>query len=579
MIADLLRTKLMRVSGPVKKAACWVGCLALFAGLSAGGYDWSPAVRDFALRGYAPNLFFATLFFPALYYVLADLGIQRVWRRVTCAFLGVVYAFPHCWLGTNRHFLFGLGRTFWEWQRPGMPAPEPDWFWGALHRLPAIPHEAPFFLLLLITGFLALRLWQKARPSAASPPWTRALPFVVLAMILLQTWLHLSLRSPYTYLAHYEQPAQNQYWYHDYLFAGAKGAVNADYPIYYSAELLFLGDASLLKVLPGRLFPMFISHPWSAFINPYYIWIVFNVAAWSLACVAIYHLALNEFGPRCAVFSTLFMASAQGLIVYVAQPAIYVFAIAGIAILLALQQRLFAPKRFRPAGALLFGAICALSLLTYENQPWLIGLALIAALRGFNLRWTVLSLLLAFLLYASFSIVMRHLPQLVPQDDMMGGKPWDTIKELVLKLQVMELLRRSLLSLEGFGVLMTHAFNLCLAPALCGLFLARSATRRGLVILAIGLPALLTYSYFELGANSFYTQFPRLVYQAYPLVYLLGGLCLAKLSEHPFSARWPRLGLWMAMLAVVLNFVWVNADVFGHPAIYFYWFYRQAGYA
>jgi hypothetical protein len=564
--------------GPFKKTAGWAGCLALFSALSAGRYDWSPALRDFSVRGYAPYLFFSALFFPALYYVLADLGISRVWRRAGCASLGVVYAFPNHWLGIDRYYLFRQGPTYWDGREAGLPRPEPDWFWGALHRLPDIPHEASFFFLFFVTGFLVLWFWPKARPSVVNPSWMRALPFVVFAMILLQTWLHLSLRSPYTYISHYEQPAQNHYWYHDYLFEAGQGAVNRDYPIFRSMELLFLGDAHLHVVMPGRLFPMFLSSPWSAYINPYYIWLVLNVIAWGLACLAIYFLALNEFGPRCAFFSTLFMASAQGVIVYAAQPKIYVLAIAGVAILLALQQRLFEPMRFRPMGALFFGVICALFLLTYESQPWLIGLVLIAGLKGYNMRWTLLSLALAFFLYEGFAILVNHLPQLTLVPSLAGINPWDNILSMFQGFHPQMIGSGSLHALEGFCIVMTHAFSLCLAPALCGLFLAGAAAKRHMALLPIVIPALLTYSLFDLGAT-FYIQFPRLVYQAYPLIYLLGGLCLARLSECQLSVRWPRIGTWMALSVVVVHFVWVNADVFGHPAIYYYWFYRSGGYA
>jgi len=563
----------------LKKVICWAGCLALFSALSAGRYDWNPAVRNFAIRGYAPHLFFAALFFPALYYVLADLGIGRFWRRTGCACLGVIYSVPTHWLGIDRHYLFRQGPTYWDWREPGLPMPEPDWFWGALHRLPAIPYEAPFFLLFLIAGFLAIRLWQKAHPSAADFPWTRSLPFIVFTVILLQTWLHLSLRSPYTYIPHYEQPAQNDYWYHDYLFQGARGAVNLDYPIYRSVELVFLGDAHPRDILPGRIFPMFLSSPWSAYINPYYVWIVFNVVAWSLACVAIYYLASNEFDPCCALFSTLFMASAQGVILYVAQPKIYVLGITGVVILLALQQRLFDPKRFRPMGALLFAVACTLYMLSYESQPWLIGLALISWLRGFNVRWTLLSLGLALILSKGFLLLLGRLPQLVLTPAFgPRGDPWPNIKSMVLGLHTTRLWRRSIQTLYDFCRVMAHAFNFFLVPALCGLFLTRVAPRRYLALLSMAIPALLTYLFFGLG-SSFYTVFPRLVYQAYPLVYLLGGLCLARLSECQLSVRWPRIGVWAAFLVIFLLFIWVNADVFGHPAIYYYWFNLIGAYA
>ncbi len=195
---------------------------------------------------------------------------------------------------------------------------------------------------------------------------------------------------------------------------------------------------------------MFLSSPWSAYINPYYVWIVFNVIAWGLACVAIHYLALNEFGPRCALYSTLFMASSQSVIGYVAQPKPYVFGITGVAIMLALQQRLFDPRRFRPAGALLFSATCALYMLTYESQPWLIGLALIAWLRGFNRRWTLLSLMLALFLRQWFMVLIDNLPQLGLFDPFMSiYNPWDQIKEMLLGLHTTRLWHRSVGSLGG----------------------------------------------------------------------------------------------------------------------------------
>lgn len=199
------------------KVIYWVICVAFFAVLSAGRYDWGPGGPNFAITEYALHLFFAALFFPALYYVLADLHVSRGWRRGICTFLGVVYAFPHHWLGTDRSLLLRHG-----------------------------------------------------------------------------------------------------------------------------------------------------------------------------------------------------MAFSQGATLYVTQPKIYILAIAGVAILLALQQRLFEPRRFRPGGALLFGSVCALYMLSYQSQPWLFGLALVAYLRGYSLRWTFFSLALAFTLCQAVALLLRHLPPPLP---------------------------------------------------------------------------------------------------------------------------------------------------------------------
>jgi len=564
--------------GPLKKACSWAACLALYAGLSAGRYDWSPPFRDFAVRGYVLQLFFSALFLPTLYYILATFGIRRVWRRIACVSLGVIYAFPHHWTGTDRYYLFRQGRTFWDSRKFSLPIPKPDWFWGALHHLPSIPDEALFFSLLLSTGLLVIKLWQKAHPVAKDPSGMRPLPYVVFVIIVLQTWLHLSLRSPYTYIPHYMVPTSQNYWCNTYLFKGAKGVVNFDYYIFRGAELIFLDDQNLLPVLSGRIFPMFISSPWSAFINPYYVWLVFNVAAWSMACIAIYHLALSEFGVRCAFFSTLFMASAQGVIVYVAQPSVYVFAITGVSIMLALQQWLFDPQRFRPAHALLFGPFCTLFLLTYPSQPWLVGLAVIGWLRGFNLRWTLLSLAWAFFLYECYFTIINSLPQLYSEPPMEGANPMVNIMAMLGGFHIAMLFQSTLLSLGDFCVVMIHAFNVCLVPALVGLVLAKSASKRYFSLLAITVPAFLTYMFFDLGLSG-YNQYPRLVYSAYPLIYMLCGLCLAKLAACPLFIRRPRLGLGLAIMVVLLHSAWMNADVFGFPHIYSYWFYCGPAYA
>src|SRR5205823_6356943 len=96
-------------------------------------------------------------------------------------------------------YYFHLSHTlFTDWRTPGLPTPEPDWFPGALASLPAIPYEVPFFLLLFAVGTLLIH--RLAKSPRFPLPRTAALIFW--GLILLQTWLHLSLRSPYTYIPH-----------------------------------------------------------------------------------------------------------------------------------------------------------------------------------------------------------------------------------------------------------------------------------------------------------------------------------------------------------------------------------------
>src|SRR5208282_5350663 len=84
------------------------------------------------------------------------------------------------------------------------------------------------------------------------------------AVILIESWLHLSLRSPNSYVMHYAElkPAQNASivydasghpaahvestpqphgWWHLYLFPDYRGAVNYDYKQYRACEEIFQG--------------------------------------------------------------------------------------------------------------------------------------------------------------------------------------------------------------------------------------------------------------------------------------------------------------------------------------------------
>src|SRR5439155_757071 len=72
--------------------------------------------------------------------------------------------------------------------------------------------------------------------------WAQLIFFLGLyTLILFQTWMHLSMRSPAVYVSHFVAPVERASWYHGYLFPNAKGAVNLEYPAWRVLEENFMG--------------------------------------------------------------------------------------------------------------------------------------------------------------------------------------------------------------------------------------------------------------------------------------------------------------------------------------------------
>ena len=124
------------------------------------------------------------------------------------------------------------------------------------------------------------------------------------------------------------------------------------------------------------------------------------------------------------------------------------------------------------------------------------------------------------------------------------------------------------MSVRGFGRSLAHCFQLCIIPAIYGLWVIKKNHRP--VIFSLLLAPFLTYAFFEIGENWLYTRFPRLVMLAYPAVFLLAGIGLAKLHLKNRFVAWA---------FIITNFIYLNIDVWGYPWIYYLWFYKNPGYS
>jgi len=532
--------------------------------LLIGRYEWSATVIPYSTRSYVVTALFWILFLPVVHFLLKDFTKLRgnaVW--VTRS-LVIIFCLPDVWLGLSR-FRFAGG--FFDWREPGLPLPQEIWFPKALFHLPDFPNEFLFFAGMLLLGFTVLKILPQTRSS-----WK--IPFGIYVLILFETFLHMSVRSPYSYIPHHEAPASEKYWYLDYLFSNAQGAVNLDYPMYKAAEDLFIGKQTTLICLFLRLFPMFISTPFSRFINPYYVWLFLNLCVWSVGIFAIHRLTLSLFDRRVAIFASIFMASSLGLIHYVAQPKVYVFGIVGVIILLAIQDALFKDAQSRFNHIFLFGGCFALFLLCFDGQPWIIVLPVAAWVRGKeNPSKTIIGVFIGFIIYKSYLAIFHKLPYLIEREPVAtgGGHPVDNLLITLKHFEGSKILRLLLRDLQDFPSALFHAFNLATFLALIGIFWTKGRERLYLLVLFI--PAFLIWSLMELG-ESFYTEFPRLVYSAYPAVFILAGVALATIEQRLQPKVFLRLGLTISLLLMLTNIVYANLDVFGFPQIYFHWFFR-----
>jgi hypothetical protein len=553
-----------------------------------GRFDWVKGAYEYSLRSYLVSVYFFVLIVPLIYFVsFRVFQVQRLAFFITLFFV-VILSLPYRWLGLEKYYFSPqFEPNFQDWRAPGLLSPVINWLPQALSSSPVIPGELTFFGLtfiavgLLLFGFFKL-LRNCRKDILLSPQKSTILLFAIIIIFIgIQTWLHLSMRSPYTYLPHFEQATDANYWWHVYLFPQGQGAVNLDYSIYRNSELLFLGALHEVSVLSGRVFPMYISAQGSAFFNPYYVWLILNLIAWFGSVIAIYFLTKELLKKHndvnlIASIAAFFMATAQGMIVYVAQPKPYVVAIAGVAMLSCSYVYLFKNKVNQLLHSLIFATMLALYLLSYNAEPWLPALLLVSVFLGYSLFYTAFAISFAVFIYKGFAILAVYVGNLKQADALAdaGGHPLANIIEHLKCFDLMSLTYLSIKNPFEFTHTMLHAFNFALGLAVVG-FLQLKEKPQKRFILSLILPAYLTYSLMHYG-ESFYIEFPRLVYSVYPAIFLLTAFGLVTVGNRLTVTGWPMWGKYLPWVVVLGTAVLANLDVFGFPGIYFYWFYMRA---
>jgi len=504
-------------------------------------------------------------------------------RNALMAGVTLLFALPYYWLGVDRWFYRPTGPDWFDW-KIFAEAPKLVWFPRAIWEPPVIPGELLFFPLLAAVflggGWFFLRARRRqGRPIARS---TAMLGAAAILLIVAETWMHISLRSPYTYICHFEQPESANYWYHVVLFANGQGAVNADYFVFRTLEKVFMGTPeSLNDLLIRRPFPFYLSSQFSAFFNPYYVMLCLNMGVWILAALAARQYFAAHFGRAQAAIAALLTASGPGFIMYVAQPQTYLWGYCAVILTIWAHWRICRSPHARMRDYIFFGGVLALGLLTYDLLSLLLYFVGYELLFKRRLRGIAISAGLAIGIYVAFGVLTAHMTSFVHD-------PGNIRYIGISIIAAITALHSNPLAVKSYvlygGLLTNYIWNLSnavfvfpLAVAIVGLFYLDKSPKLKLAGLLF-LPSLASAAFLYLGQTVLATL-PRFTFIAYPAVYILCGVALwtaaRALGSRWAGLRWKYAAAAVALCGIALHIVLVNADVFGHPWLYYLFYYEQ----
>jgi hypothetical protein len=536
-------------------ALAWLGVLAAGALLLYGRYDWQEAGGKFARSGYLSSLYFFLLVVPTAYYLTRVLSGRVVAARAVAAVVFVAGALPYHWLGLQR---FRAATVIY-------PAPADTrmrWFPAALSE-GGFPYEPLFFLTLALAFGLAVWLIAGGARTRSVP--RRLWPLLAaFAAIVVQMWMHTSLRSPYTYTQYFEEAT----WNHKCLLPGGQAAVNGDIRFFTTLNDLFNGlpgrvDTMLLR----RSFVHYLSSPFTYFWNAFHVYLVLNALLWLAAVVCGYGWARKVVHPddrRAPLLVAALVCIGNGFIYFAAQPMHYLAGYAAVMIALYLYEALVVERRLW----LLYGVAFGLCAATYDLFPLFPALLVYGAFRKARLRDTALGLAVALVVYFGF-------PALAFQVLRLPNNAYNTDHGTSALAHILTTLRHpdaGDLYYDVVGFFRVYGQNLLLAFFVVEALVAAVALlvlprRQQLLVAILLLPSFLLNAYLYFGkvpwAGTLIIELPRFTYSAYPAVYLAAALGLARLPW-----RW-------AWAAVGVLFLWHNVDVLGLPDMHFHFYFPQ----
>jgi hypothetical protein len=563
----------------------WAAVLAAGAALLRGRFDLSPPALEHTRRSYASSLFLFVLTVPTAYYLLRGPTGPTLRPRVALAFSAALFTLltlPYRWLGLTR-WHHEINAVLWS---DTSPAPQLS-FLPTTFPVESFPGERLFFPALMIAfaliAIVAMTRWM-ARPAPTpraalrvAGPWIAAY-----AAILLQSWLHTGLRSGYTIAAFFETGTE-QDWHSTYLFPDRQGAVNADFPYFWSLDRYFQGVPELPRTMIfHRPFAHYLGSQLSYFINPFLVYLVLNTLLWLAAAGCFHAFVLRVSGrARLATWAAAFVCIGNGFSYFVAQPKFYVAGYAATAMSLYAFDVLQSDAAHggdsmfeRWLRVLLCGVALGLLAATYDAQPMLCGLVALAVYRRFNLLRALVSVGIGFAVpwaYAKLQFGVLGL-EVDLGNQGIAEEVVRNVRELVAQPQRGQIYYLVSHWVPTLAQNLTFAFMfVALALATLGVFVAQRSRERWLIVTLL-VPTLLLDLVLCLGHVTWYrwafAELARLSYIAYPAIYLGAALALDRLAGRGNSG-FRTTAAWSAL---VLVGVWQSCDAFGFvsPVVHFY---------
>ena len=570
-------------SQPLANAGDWkrlagVGSLGFV--LLLGRFNWGSNLK-LAVQGYTMSGFmFLLLLIGSFAYVCALGECNRIfWRWLTVA--AVLLNFP-------LHWTF-LHRFYYTDRFPQFYARQPHFISEWIGASPPWTLTDSFFCILLGSGIAIFALWSWTQ-RRKRPSWrikTSGTIFGLFVLILAQVWLHNSGRSPYSYVPHFEQPADADYTSTLSLLPNDHGLANADVNYYTRLEEFFLGtrvDTPTLFV--RRAFTFYLSGNLSYFIGPFFSFLIINTLLWTAAVVAFYHLARRLADSRLALYAALFMAGSPGFIMFAAQPMSYFSGYAAVIFMLYGLERMLSADSAKPGLTVAaMGCILATAMLTTDLFVWLPAVVLFAVALRRSWQRTALSCILALGIYGAYLGLVFGLLAL-PKDDLNSKQLNEAVAGALQLLRTAPSHQLYLLFTDGLGIFikqLAHVFFIIpVALACLGLFLAEINPKARRVAAVCLLPAFGTFFVMHLG-QSYLGTLPRFNFMSYPGIYLLAGGFLAwgetlgtREGRGGGGVRPARIGcIGIAAGCLVIS----NLDAFGiFQSPYYYFYYSNGGF-
>ncbi|MEN9663005.1 MAG: hypothetical protein RL324_1954 [Verrucomicrobiota bacterium] len=562
---------------PLRQLRPLFALAVLGLGLLAGRFDWI-ALPQPAQQGYILSAFFFLLLLSGSFAFWSAQGhapTKKFWWVLT---LGTIALnFPLHLFRLERVFYYGSHphsfarqATFApEWIGASPPWTETDWMFSAI------------LLAGLAAGWL---LRRRARQHGNPANDTLCRPALVLALFIIitaQLWLHHSLRSPYSYVPHFEKPRSENYTSTLSLLPDNRGLTNADVDYYTRLEELFLGTSENVPTLfVRRAFVFYLSGNLSYFLGPYHSFLIVNLVVWLAALLAFYRLIAGLIDPRTAHYATLLMAVGPGFIMFAAQPMSYFVGYAAVALmLLGVYRGMTSPRPHSLAAIYSSAVVVSLALLTTDLFVWLPALVLFPLLVGRSWRHTLAACLLAAAAYALYLWLVFDLLRL-PHDDLNDKQLFEAVSGTlaILKTPGSPALYLALTTCLGeYLRQLSQAFFL--APVLLavgGMFWADDSRLLRRIALLWLLPSFATFFVMHLG-QSYLGSLPRFNFVAYPGIYLLAAAFLVWIDRAAKTQGWPRAGVFGAYGLVGLCAVLANIDSLGLMSHLYYYFYYSSG--